>query len=356
MLDIVARMSSRMFLGEELCRDPDWLGVTKMYTVLAFQTSDVLREYPSWLRPIMNMVLPQCKEVRELGARAKNIVRPVIRKRQMAREEAIRNGKPIPRFEDAMDWFEQEGADPKIDPALLQLMLSMAAIHTTTDLLTETMFHLSQRPELVEELRTEITDVLNTEGWKKTSLYNMKLLDSVIKETQRLKPIQLGMHYTPYHPASNLMKQANLNKVSMNRRVLVDTKLPTGEVIPKGARIGTATSLSVDPDHYEDPLTYNGHRFMDWRGTDRDSASNLVSTGPASMGFGHGRHSCPGRFFASNEIKVALCHLLMKYDWNMAPDQNIDAKIVGFGQTANPQAEVMMRKRAEIELDIDSIQ
>lgn len=26
----------------------------------------------------------------------------------------------------------------------------------------------------------------------------------------------------------------------------------------------------------------------------------------------HGQRSCPGRFFATNEIKYALCHLLLK--------------------------------------------
>ena len=33
------------------------------------------------------------------------------------------------------------------------------------------------------------------------------------------------------------------------------------------------------------------------------------------MGFGYGEHACPGRFFASNEMKVALSFLLLNYDW-----------------------------------------
>lgn len=142
----------------------------------------------------------------------------------------------------------------------------------------------------------------------------------------------------------------------MTRRALADVTLPTGEVIPKGARIACLTSLHTSPDQYDDPLVYNGHRFVDWRGTDRDSASHLVSTGPASLGFGHGKHACPGRFFASNEIKIALCHLLMKYDWKLDPGQNTDPFVVGFNQNVNPHFEIMMKKRAEVELDIDSVQ
>lgn len=191
MLDIVARISSHMFLGEGLCRDAEWLDVTKRYTVMGFGTANVLREYPPWLRPLMNHILPQCRELRELSARAKKLIAPVILERQQAREDAVRDGKPVPRFEDALDWFEREGADPKLDPAYLQLILSVVAIHTTSDLLAETILQLSQRPQLVEELRAEISGVLKADGWKKTSLFNMKLLDSVIKESQRLRPIVL---------------------------------------------------------------------------------------------------------------------------------------------------------------------
>lgn len=32
------------------------------------------------------------------------------------------------------------------------------------------------------------------------------------------------------------------------------------------------------------------------------------------MPFGYGKHACPGRFFAANEIKVIVINLLRKYD------------------------------------------
>lgn len=100
------------------------------------------------------------------------------------------------------------------EPHLSQLTLSVAAIHTTSDLLTQMVLdlaeHAGQGPEGEEEneegregvkegrrgllaaLRAEIVEVLGREGWKKTSLYGLKLLDSCIRETQRLKPIGAG--------------------------------------------------------------------------------------------------------------------------------------------------------------------
>lgn len=34
--------------------------------------------------------------------------------------------------------------------------------------------------------------------------------------------------------------------------------------------------------------------------------------------FGYGHHACPGRFFAAHEVKLVMCHLLLKYDWRLA--------------------------------------
>jgi len=30
--------------------------------------------------------------------------------------------------------------------------------------------------------------------------------------------------------------------------------------------------------------------------------------------FGHGRHACPGRFFAATEMKLLLAYIIMNYD------------------------------------------
>lgn len=142
----------------------------------------------------------------------------------------------------------------------------------------------------------------------------------------------------------------------MTRKAKADIKLPTGDIIPKGARTVCSTALRLSEDEYTDPQTFDGTRFRDWRGTERDSAANLVSTGPASLGFGHGKHACPGRFFAANEIKVALCHLLIKYDWKMVPGENAEPFAYGFNLSANPMAKVMVRRRESPELDLDQVE
>lgn len=77
------------------------------------------------------------------------------------------------------------------NPTDLQLGLSFAAIHTSTDLLCQTLLHLATRPGTIEALREEMLEVLPARGWAKSTLAQLKLLDSALKEAQRLKPFQM---------------------------------------------------------------------------------------------------------------------------------------------------------------------
>lgn len=194
----MARVSSRVFLGDQVCRNPDWIEITKSYTVNSFLAAESLRQFPPWLRNIVHWFHPQCRLIRAQLARARDIIRPVIEDRQRIRKNsaaasaASGDAKGGHEFNDAIEWYEQESRGRPYDPTVTQLLLSMAAIHTTTDLVVAALLRLAERPKLVKDLRREITTALSSDGWTKTALFNMKLLDSVLKETLRLKPINMG--------------------------------------------------------------------------------------------------------------------------------------------------------------------
>jgi len=334
-LDVVAHLSSRVFLGEEVSRNDEWHRITKDYTMFSVTAAHKIRKYPAWLRQYVHWFSKDCQQVREIRKQANAIILPTIEKRRQVRQEAIQNGEPVPKFDDAIDWFDQEGQGMDYDMPTLQLFLSHSALHTTTDLVVETILTLSHRQELIQELRDEMATVLRVDGWKKTALFNMKLLDSVLKEVQRIKP---------------------MGNVAMFRIASEDVKLPDGSIIPKGARTCTSTELRFDPNEYPNPEEFDGHRFLRWRGTEKDSRANLVATSPASMGFGHGNHACPGRFFAANEVKIALCHMLMKYDWQPIEGEDEHFILSGFNQEANPKARLLVRRRENPEIDMESIE
>lgn len=187
LLRLVARISSRVFLGDELCRNEEWLKVTREYTIDAMRAAEELRMWPYPTRFIAHWFLPSCRRARAHTKEARRIITPIIEKRrqQRARGEKI-------EFDDAIEWFEREANGSHYDPAISQLVMSMAAIHTTTDLVAQVLIDLASHPEMLQPVQDEMISVISQGGWKKTSLYNLKVLDSVIKETQRLKPIGLG--------------------------------------------------------------------------------------------------------------------------------------------------------------------
>ena len=78
-----------------------------------------------------------------------------------------------------------------------------------------------------------------------------------------------------------------------------------------------------DPEVYAKPYDFHPWRFFDARAVpDQHNAWQHVTVSPWHMGFGYGDHACPGRFFASTEIKILLSHLLVNYEWALESDED----------------------------------
>lgn len=186
---IVARVSSVIFLGPELCRNPDWLRITVNYTKKATYAAKVLRKWPEFLYRIVHWFLPECQEVRSMVVEGRRTIAPILEERR-----AQKAADPSLKFHDALDWYESAAKKMGVDydAATQQLGLSISAILTSNDLMSQSIMDLCRNPELFEPLRNEIRSVIGDDGWKPNTLYNMKLLDSVLKETLRLKPVGAG--------------------------------------------------------------------------------------------------------------------------------------------------------------------
>ncbi|EKG11246.1 Cytochrome P450 [Macrophomina phaseolina MS6] len=282
-LQFVAQLSTRISLGPDLCRNEEWLETVIRYTIEAFLGADELRRYPSWLRPLVSLYLPGPR--RGLKVKGKDTVR----------------------------WMDEVAKGRPFDVVISQLFLSVAALHTTSDLLTLAMFDLVAHPEVMDELREKVRRVIAVNGWQKTSLYKMKLMDSFLKESQRVN-----------HPG----------KLSMNRKAIENVTLSDGTFIPKGASIACSVERMSDPTVDPEPEKLDASRFLRMRERPGEENSwQFVTTSEDHLAFGHGTHACPGRSFASNEAKIALCHLLLMYDWKL-PD----------GVTKRPETKLSVRE------------
>ncbi|EEH41802.1 P450 monooxygenase [Paracoccidioides lutzii Pb01] len=335
-LQIVGRVSSKVFLGDELCHDPRWIDITITYTLVAFGAAEALRLWPAWTRSFVHWFLPKCRQSRAEIKKAREVIEPILKKRAAHKAALAAQGKKPPVINDAIEWLEQASGDgeEKPDPVIVQLGLSLGAIHSTADLVTQVMLDLVEHPEIIEPLRKEIFDTLSEGGWKKTSLYKMKLLDSVIKESQRLKPI---------------------STITMARVALENITLSDGTIIPKDVMSAVSSNRMWDPTVYANPDQWDGYRFYNMRHQPgQENVAQFVTTSPDYLVFGHGEHACPGRFFAANEAKVIFCHLLLKYDLKSVEGAYIKPLPVSHALYANPFAPVMIRRRDE-GIDIDSL-
>ncbi|ORY61450.1 ent-kaurene oxidase [Pseudomassariella vexata] len=322
LLRVVAIVSGRIFLGPDLCRREEYLNSSINYTVDLFRGVRKLKLWNDWLRPIGQYFTPELHTISEHRRKAKEFLQPIIRERR----DMIREGKELP--DDMLQWMIKDAEDYSLsdeDLAEAQLGVSLAAIHTTTMATTDILYELAIRPEIVEEIRGEVQDVLKeNDGVIGThALFQMKLLDSVMPRFRRYidQPITLS----------------------------------DGTLLPAGSFIEAAHgSIISNPALYPDPETFNPYRFRDLRNASVPDPINyqtteqyqFVTVTKENMGFGYGRHACPGRFFAANVMKLILARMLLIYDIRMpgGGKERYGPLIQGASRNPNPKYKIEIRR------------
>ena len=141
----------------------------------------------------------------------------------------------------------------------------------------------------------------------------------------------------------------------MRRLAANDVRLTDNVVIRKGERTVVDAYKLWNPEIYHNPEKFDIFRFKNMREQPGcENKAQLVSTSSEHTVYGHGPFACPGRFFAANEIKIALCHLILKYDWKLVPGSTTKPLVKGSVIALESDARLMFRRRKE-ELDIETL-
>ncbi|KAK0610723.1 cytochrome P450 [Bombardia bombarda] len=335
LLRIVARVSGRVFVGPELCHEEEYLDASINYTLELMEVQRAVSLMPLWKRPFLANRLPQVKKLDARIKKAHEFLRPVLATR-------MRLGKDDEKPDDMLQWIMDTQTKSGVTAteellAKLQLGITFAAIHTTTMSTTNAFYTLAAYPSLAPELRAEIRSVLaeNNNSFTSTALQSMKKLDSFLKETMRV------------YPAS---------AATFQRKVLRPFTLSNGQVIPAGVIIEVpGYAASRDDDIFPDAEKFDAWRFYNLRQTAREngeiegSAQNqFVSVSQSSLVFGYGRHACPGRFFAANEIKMIIANALLMYDITLADGKTERYPSLEFGSMIipDPSRELLFKRIA----------
>ncbi|KAL6229511.1 hypothetical protein BDW75DRAFT_249631 [Aspergillus navahoensis] len=331
---LIAQLTARIFIGEELCRDRDWIQNAISYTAHRTAAMKELHGYGR-LIPLAHWFLPSCRALRGCVRAGRPFVDRVLEARRTAQ------GKGEDKSVDALSWIDGVAGEngTKYDATLTQLRLAYAAVHTTSDMMTKVVASLCEHEELLQPLREEIIAVVKEHGWSEAGLAKMVLLDSVLKETQRLEPLA----------------SFTLSRIAREPVVLND-----GTRIPKGTQVRLSTDNMWNSSVYPNASKFDGYRFVKLREQEKDTITGTVGSGGGlsfvsisanHMGFGYGKHACPGRFLAGAETKIALCHILLKYDFELEDRALAGAQTDGMMIWRDKRAMLRVRRREE-EVDI----
>ena len=153
-----------------------------------------------------------------------------------------------------------EGSDYWTPEILAQALLGIwfAASHQPWMNLDFVLLELCGRPEWVEALRNEILQQgdLNYER-----LEQLPLLDSFIKETMRLNPLDTRMFCLPVDLSPMLIR---LLQVAIRRKALKPYTFSDGApFVPAGSTVCVSSyDLMHDERTYPEPNIFNGSRFV----------------------------------------------------------------------------------------------
>ncbi|TEB33849.1 cytochrome P450 [Coprinellus micaceus] len=242
---------------------------------------------PNWLKPVVGPLMP----CHALERRAKRILARLIQVRLAKHAAHGTNWEGPVMFTNFLSIHTTALVRPL---PMVGAFFSLADHRSSTQTSTDTLFDLAARPEYIAPLRAEIDEAIACHGWTKDALARLVKLDSFMKESGRF---------------------GGNAAMAMRRRACQDFAFSNGVVIPQDVTVCVARRpMQLDSDHYEDPLEFKGFRFAELRekeGAGLESLQHqMVSLDPTYMLFGYGRNACPGRFFAVNEVKVLLAHII----------------------------------------------
>lgn len=325
MQQIIARASNRVFVGLPVCRDQEYLDLSISFTIDIVKDKTIVKFFPEFMRSFIGRI---SSNVQSTLYKAIPHLKVAIDARREMMEKYGDDWTDKPN--DLLQWImdiarERDFSDEAIARRIM--LVCFAAIHTSSNTVTHAIYHLAEHPECLQPLREEMEPILKEEGWTKNAMSKMWKLDSFLRESQRYNGIGL---------------------TSLGRKAMKDVTLHDGTFIPRGSFVVAAADATHHDDSvYATPDVFDPFRFSHLREQDGEGTKHqFVNTSVDYIAFGHGKHACPGRFFAANELKSLLAFIILNYDLKLGGNGERPRNIYwGLNVIPAPKGKVLFRKR-----------
>jgi cytochrome P450 len=191
------------------------------------------------------------------------------------------------------------------------MTLFIAGHETTAMALTWAWYLLSQHPDKLAKLQTELDTALAGRAPTLADLPNLPYTEMVIKEAMRLYPPAPGVSREPIEPVSI-----------------------AGFDVPAGSLINIQFfAMHRDPGYFPEPERFLPERF--------DKANTASIPDYAYLPFGGGPRVCIGNMFAMMEARLALAAIAQRFELALVP-----------GQTVKPRQTLTIRPATSIRMTL----
>ncbi|KAI9172702.1 Cytochrome P452 monooxygenase [Paramyrothecium foliicola] len=341
MQEITARTVNRVLVGQSLCRDTKYLQCSIAFAQYAHLVGTVIKMLPLPLQPVAAPVLTAYDKFQY--RRIAGFIKPIIQARAAQfGPEAVKTNMSQPN--DFIQWSIKDAyrnnenpCDPSDLVSKRFAVVTWAAIQSTAITITNALIDIAYHPDSLDiqaQLREEALRAARAEPastrWSRASIAKLPKIDSVLTESLRLWGFV----------------SRGVTKTVMAKEGIT---IPSGEHLPYRSKVGVANyGPQHDPKVYGEKSGFEFDPFRFSRSKDEGPLSGLsfVTTGEYYMGFSHGRHACPGRYFANHQLKLLLAQIVMRYD--IEPIKESRPPNVWFNNSLGPPLGAVLRvKRRE---------
>lgn len=196
------RTTSLSFAGSSLCHDPEWNRIITEYQDAVAGIAICLIPFPEILRPLVKPLLPATKNMRRIHESVRRCLFQSEKMQSKNSDEATVLKHYITTSKETNTAVMQEDIVAKFlvlssaavrNPMTIEriyLINVLLKLHTMTSATLHALFDLCTMPQYIEDLRSEAVEALEQTngGWQLSTTKSMKLMDSFLKESQRLNP------------------------------------------------------------------------------------------------------------------------------------------------------------------------
>ncbi|KIK65194.1 hypothetical protein GYMLUDRAFT_980664 [Collybiopsis luxurians FD-317 M1] len=284
--DMVLRISNRIFVGKPLCRDKNFLEIVSFLTFKMALSGFIIGGTPVWLRSCMAFLISSKRTQKRL---CKLLIPVIAQKQQIAASDY--SSLPLDFLGNLVIMSSRNEKQSEMDLTLRILHVNFAGLLSTSTVALFVLNHIASRLDWQQELFHEIQQIVEQEGWSFAALSRMEKVDSIVKEVIR------------YHHFSSI----TLGRKVQNKNF----KFSNGVSVPSGSLL-YAASQEVARHHFGPD--FNPFQFCSSERAHKKSAvDSSTTTSPKFLAWGHGRHACPGRYFAVCQIKAIIANLIYHY-------------------------------------------